>query len=53
MPIIPGFYLIEYGLEFSAEANLPPPKPLYLTNNGEGKQLTVEEPTHGLNQEVN
>ena len=50
--IIPGFYQLQFGLEFP-NANAPNPKPLYLTNNGEGKQLTVEHPTGQLNQEVN
>jgi len=57
--IIPGSYLIKFGLEFidsESNSNLPPPKPLYLTNNGEGKQLTVEPGkagAHNPNQEWN
>jgi hypothetical protein len=50
--IIPGFYNLEFGQAFSG-ANIPTPKPLYLTHNGEGKQLTVEHPTGQINQEVN
>lgn len=50
--VTPGFYHIQFGLAFSA-ANLPTPLPLYLTHNGEGKQLTLEHPTGQLNQEVN
>ena len=49
--VTPGFYHIQFGLAFSA-ANLPTPLPLYLTHNGEGKQLTLEHPTGQLNQEV-
>ena len=51
--IIPGFYRLQFGLEFS-DSTVPPPKPKYLTNNGEGNQLTVEEETasNQVNQEV-
>ena len=53
MPITPGTYIIEYGIEYSKGANsAPTPSPLYLTSNGEGKQLTVEHPTGALTQEV-
>ena len=51
MAVIPGTYNIAFGIEYSAGA--PTPKPLYLTRNGEGKQLTVEHPTGSLNQAVN
>ena len=52
--IVPGFYNLQFGLVYP-NSNAPTPKPLYLTNNGEGKQLTVEEQTasNQLNQEVN
>ena len=54
-PVINGFYRLQFGLAFPPNSNLPKPKPLYLTNNGEGKQLTVEEQTDSNqhNQEVN
>ena len=47
-----GIYRIQFGLAFSAESDLPIPEPLYLTNHGEGKQLTLEPQTIGLNQDV-
>ena len=50
--VIPGFYHLQFGLAFSS-ANLPRPDPLYLTSNGEEKQLTLERPTGQPNQEVN
>ena len=50
--IVPGVYNLQLRFDFSAQANLPP-KPMYLTDNGEGKQLTVENPTGRQNQEVN
>ena len=51
--IIPGFYNLQFGLVYpDANFKSPTPKPLYLTNHGEGKQLTVEHPTGHLNQEV-
>ena len=55
MPVLPGIYHIQFGLEILAEANLSPPMPLYLTSNGEGKQLTIEHPlaTGKDKQEVN
>jgi len=50
--IIPGTYLLQFGLVFpGADSNTLPPKPQYLTNNGEGKQLTIEPQTHKSNQE--
>ena len=52
--IVLGVYHLQFGLEFSeSNANIPPPKPLHLTSNGEGKQLTVEKPTGQLDQEIN
>ena len=48
-----GIYRIQFGLAFSAESDLPIPEPLYLTNHGEGKQLTLEPQTIGFNQDVN
>ena len=51
--ITPGFYNIQFGQVYSGESNAPMPEPLYLTNNGEGKQLTVKTPTGELGQEVN
>ena len=49
----PGIYRLQFGLEFSADANLPKPEALFLTNHGDGKQLTLEPSTIGLNQDVN
>jgi hypothetical protein len=49
--VTPGFYHLQFGLAFSG-ADIPPPKPLYLTHNGEGKQLTLEHSNGQLNQEV-
>jgi hypothetical protein len=54
--ITPGYYRFEFGLAFpESNAGVPPPKPLYLTSSGEGKQLTIEpHDTSGkLLQEVN
>ena len=48
--VIPGIYNIELSTQ---QPGAPTPEPLYLTNNGEGHQLTVERPTGALNQEVN
>ena len=51
--IVPGTYLLQYGLVFpESNPNVPTPKPLYLTNNREGKQLTVEYATSQPNQQV-
>ena len=49
MPTVPnpGTYVLEFN------PIIPKPEPLYLTNNGEGKQLTVETRTNKPNQEVN
>ena len=49
MPITPGIYIIGYGEEFNNTID----KPYILTNNGEGKQLTVEPITGGPSQQVN
>ena len=48
-PITPGTYIIGFGEEFKDAME----KPYILTNNGEGKQLTVEPLSGELNQQVN
>ena len=55
-----GIYRLQWGILDSSNlqllnANLtddPDPQGWYLTNNGEGKQLTVEFPTPTNHQEV-
>ena len=56
---LPGLYHIELEqVSIDIQSNQPKEisplsKPLYLTSNGEGKQLTLEHPTGHKNQEVN
>ena len=53
MSVPPGIYRLQFAIEFSVDANLPKPETLFLTNPGDGKQLTLEPRTIGLNQDVN
>ena len=56
MPPNPGIYLLEYvifpGQKDPGGEDPKPEPPRYLTNNGEGKQLTIETATDKINQEV-
>ena len=46
-----GTYILQFGLDFNTPG--PNPGPWYLTSHGEGKQLTIANPTNDHNQEVN